>query len=145
MCDVGSAVLTAVVTKRSIFWDIMPCSPLRVSWRFGEACHLYLQVEPVLFATWFHAHFLIWFFFDSEERGDMVLRNVRCLSTDYIVLCLRSYNSSKMFEFHGGTKLCSVMFLSYSLVVLYTQWISIKGNSQRTYLDFICFEIELHR
>jgi hypothetical protein len=28
---VGSEVLTAMFTKRSIFWDITPCSPLKVN------------------------------------------------------------------------------------------------------------------
>jgi hypothetical protein len=31
-------VLTAVVMKSNIFWDIMPCSPLKVNRRFGETC-----------------------------------------------------------------------------------------------------------
>jgi hypothetical protein len=33
--DVGVDVLTAVVMKISIFWDITPCSPLKVNRRFG--------------------------------------------------------------------------------------------------------------
>jgi hypothetical protein len=36
-------VHTAVVMKSSIFWNITPCSPLKVNWRFGgtrsRACH----------------------------------------------------------------------------------------------------------
>jgi hypothetical protein len=43
--EVGFEVLTAVVLKSTIFWDITPCSPLRVNQRFGgtnhhSACHL---------------------------------------------------------------------------------------------------------
>jgi hypothetical protein len=33
---VGFEVLTAVVMKSTIFWDIMPCSPLKVNRHFGE-------------------------------------------------------------------------------------------------------------
>jgi hypothetical protein len=33
---VGFEVLTAVVMKSSIFWDVSPCSPLKVNRRFGE-------------------------------------------------------------------------------------------------------------
>jgi hypothetical protein len=33
--DAGFEVLTAVVMKSSILWDITPCSPLRVNRRFG--------------------------------------------------------------------------------------------------------------
>jgi hypothetical protein len=32
---VGFEVLTGVVMKSTIFWDITPCSPLKVNWRFG--------------------------------------------------------------------------------------------------------------
>jgi hypothetical protein len=31
-------------TKSSVFWDIMSCSPLKVSRHFGGTCHLHLQV-----------------------------------------------------------------------------------------------------
>jgi hypothetical protein len=49
-------VLTAVV----IFWDITPCSPLKV----GSACHL------------FHTGLLLGLFFDPAYGGDMFFRNV---------------------------------------------------------------------
>jgi hypothetical protein len=37
--NVGFEALTAVVMKTYIFWDITPCSPLKVSRRFGGICH----------------------------------------------------------------------------------------------------------
>jgi hypothetical protein len=53
-CNLGFEVLTPVVMKSSIFWDITACSPLRVNWCWtawnlvakrsllstGSACHL---------------------------------------------------------------------------------------------------------
>jgi hypothetical protein len=41
-CYVGFEVLTALVMKSSSLWDITPCSPLEVNWRFGgtELCLL---------------------------------------------------------------------------------------------------------
>jgi hypothetical protein len=45
-----------------IFWDITPCSPLKVN--------------RTLFATCFQAVFLLGLFFDPEDKGDMFLRNV---------------------------------------------------------------------
>jgi hypothetical protein len=36
-------VLTAVVMKGTIFWDITPCSPLSVNRRFGETYRFHLQ------------------------------------------------------------------------------------------------------
>jgi hypothetical protein len=40
---VGFEVLAEVVIKSTIFWDITPCSPLKVNRRFGEIYHLHLQ------------------------------------------------------------------------------------------------------
>jgi hypothetical protein len=39
----GFEVLTAVVMKSIIFWDITPCSPLSFNRRFGGTYRLYLQ------------------------------------------------------------------------------------------------------
>jgi hypothetical protein len=39
----GFEVLTAVVMKSTVIWDIMPCSPLKVNRRFGGTYRLYLQ------------------------------------------------------------------------------------------------------
>jgi hypothetical protein len=40
---VGFEVLTAVVMKSTNFWDISPCSPLKVNRRFGRTYRLHLQ------------------------------------------------------------------------------------------------------
>jgi hypothetical protein len=50
-------VLTAVVMKSSVFWDIMPCSPLKVNRRFGRTYPLNLQgavlaIIFMLFLAW---------------------------------------------------------------------------------------------
>jgi hypothetical protein len=36
-------VLTAVITYNSIFWDVTPCSPLKVNRRFGRTYLLHFQ------------------------------------------------------------------------------------------------------
>jgi hypothetical protein len=36
-------VLTAVVMKASVIWDISPYSPLKIKWHFSQTCHLHLQ------------------------------------------------------------------------------------------------------
>jgi hypothetical protein len=58
---VGFEVLTAVVMKSIIFWDVMPCSPLKVS-------------DVGRLATCFHAGILL-ALFDPENGGHMFLRN----------------------------------------------------------------------
>jgi hypothetical protein len=35
------------VSESSMFWDIMPCSTLKVNRRFGAAYHLHLQVTRI--------------------------------------------------------------------------------------------------
>jgi hypothetical protein len=98
-------VLTVVVIKSTIFWDITPCSPLRVNRRFGGTYRLHLQCRKTSRAwnqsesRWqaelcFHAGFLLGLFFDPEDRGDMFLRNVGWLSTDYTALYHRIWYSS---------------------------------------------------
>jgi hypothetical protein len=62
-------VLAAVFMKSTIFWDITPCSPLRVNRPFGGTyCH-HLQgrknktsKKPALLATCFHGDFFIGLF-----------------------------------------------------------------------------------
>jgi hypothetical protein len=44
---VGSEVLTALVMKSTIFWDIMPCSPLSVNRRFEGTYRLHLQGQKI--------------------------------------------------------------------------------------------------
>jgi hypothetical protein len=47
-----------LITKSSIFWNIKPCSPLKVNRR-------------VLDASFFHTGFLVGLFFGPEDGGDV--------------------------------------------------------------------------
>jgi hypothetical protein len=44
---VGFKVLTPVVMKSYILWDITPDSPLKVKRRLGGRCYLHLQVRRI--------------------------------------------------------------------------------------------------
>jgi hypothetical protein len=44
---VGFEVLTAVVMKNTIFWNIMACSPLSVNWYFGGTYRFHLQGRKI--------------------------------------------------------------------------------------------------
>jgi hypothetical protein len=53
-------VLTAVVMKSSVFWDITPRSPLKVNRRFGEAYRLHIQSSAChLISRWFLARLIL--------------------------------------------------------------------------------------
>jgi hypothetical protein len=69
-------VLTEVVTKSSIFWDITPGSPLKVNRSFGGTSHLLFQGQRIKQSLLLYAGFLLGLFFDPVNRGDMFLRNV---------------------------------------------------------------------
>jgi hypothetical protein len=58
-------------TQCSYFRDITPCSPLKS--------------QPTRLATYFHAGIFLGLF-DPDDGGDMFLRNVAWLSTDYTAL-----------------------------------------------------------
>jgi hypothetical protein len=45
--SLGFEVLRAVLINSSIFWDIKPCSLLKVYWRFGGTHNLYLHSRRV--------------------------------------------------------------------------------------------------
>jgi hypothetical protein len=82
--DLGFEVLTPVVTKSHIFWDVAPYSPLKVNWCVGGTCHLHLQGRRTS-RDWYrlHAGLLLCLFFRHEDGDDMFIRNVGWLSVDY--------------------------------------------------------------
>jgi hypothetical protein len=56
-------VLTAVVMKNSIFWDITPCSLLKVNWHFKGRVAFIFRVKEVLIllaSVWFLAWLILW-------------------------------------------------------------------------------------
>jgi hypothetical protein len=55
-CHVGFEVLTAVIMKSTIFWDITPCSSLSVNRRFGGTYRLHLQGQKIRRARNMHLH-----------------------------------------------------------------------------------------
>jgi hypothetical protein len=62
--------------KSIVFWDITPCSLLKVNRRFGGTYRLHLQGRRALLVTCFHAGFLLSLYVNPEDVGDMFLRNV---------------------------------------------------------------------
>jgi hypothetical protein len=76
--------------KSTLFWDLMPCSPLKVNRRFGGTWLPYSDSrnKPARNQSevrW-QAEFLHGLFFDIEDGGDMFLRNVGLLPEDHTAL-----------------------------------------------------------
>jgi hypothetical protein len=82
-----------VVVKSSNFWDIMPCSPLKINWHLGETCRL-LPASCCL---------LLGLLFNPEDGSDTFLKNVGWLSTDYVALY---HKRKKKTEFFTGSHGC---------------------------------------
>jgi hypothetical protein len=64
------------ILKSTVFWDITACSPLRVNRRFGGTFSLHFQgrrISRALFATYFHACFLLGLLFVPEYVGYIFL------------------------------------------------------------------------
>jgi hypothetical protein len=68
---VGFEVLTPLVTKNAILWDIMPCNLLKVNQHFGGTYSLHLQ----LLAICFHTGILL-VLFNPEDESGIILPNV---------------------------------------------------------------------
>jgi hypothetical protein len=88
--------------KSSIFWDITPCSPLKVNGRFRGTCRLHFQGRRVSQArkqreaelSLLTAVFMLVSCVAYSSTLKMCLRNVGCLSTDYMAIYPRRQNSS---------------------------------------------------
>jgi hypothetical protein len=85
--NVGFEVLTVVVMKSTIFWDITPCSPLSVNRRFEGTYRHHLQGRKISWArNQRESRWQAELCFDPEDGGDIFLRNVGWPSRDYTAL-----------------------------------------------------------
>jgi hypothetical protein len=73
----GKGLQRTDVMKSTIFWDIMPCRPLRVNQHFGGTYHFHLWGRKMSQQeTSTKAGGKLRLFFDPEDGGDIFLRNV---------------------------------------------------------------------
>jgi hypothetical protein len=77
---IRSEVLTTMVNKSCIFWDITTCIPLKINWRFGGKRRLNLRTSSIRYVL--HAGFLLGSFLNPED--EMFFRGR--FSTDYTAL-----------------------------------------------------------
>jgi hypothetical protein len=105
ICVAGFEVLTVVVVKGSIFWNITPCRPLQVNGRSEGIYSLHLQDRRISQACCadyvcylFYSGFLLGLLFDREGGGRIFPLNVSWLSTGYMALYpRRSFHFSSVF------------------------------------------------
>jgi hypothetical protein len=77
-----------MVMKSTIFWDVTPCSPLKVNRRYGGRYGLHFQGRKIS-----QQETNVKAGGKPEDGGDMFHRNVGRLSTDYMALHPRRWNS----------------------------------------------------
>jgi hypothetical protein len=77
------------VFKSYVFWDTAPCSPLKVKRRFGGTYRHHLHGRIIS-----QARKQLGLFFDPEDGGNIFLRNVGRLATDYTALYARREQTS---------------------------------------------------
>jgi hypothetical protein len=73
---------------------VTPCSPLKFNWRFGGTCRFHLECQKISSVFYLLlAESLLGLLFDPEDVGDMSLRNIGWLWTDYMALYPRRQSS----------------------------------------------------
>jgi hypothetical protein len=72
---IGFEILTVVLMKSYIFWDITTYSPLKVNRRFGGTSERVSKQRSAF--SFIHAGFFLGLFFDSEDGEETFLSNVR--------------------------------------------------------------------
>jgi hypothetical protein len=82
---VGSEILTAVVMKSSIFWDIMLCSPLKISLHFGATR------SPI-------------FRIDEWAKQDASMKQVTCRAYSWILKMEVVCSSETSVDFQRSTR-----------------------------------------
>jgi hypothetical protein len=92
--NLSPCLYSAMIEKKPHFWDITPCSPLKINRSSRRACCLHLQGRRISQANLLRADFLLSLFFESEDGGEKFIRSVGCLSTDYMTLYTRRQTSS---------------------------------------------------
>jgi hypothetical protein len=133
--------------KGTVFWDTMPCSTLKVNWRFEGTYRLHLQGrrisrarnqrESFLLTTCFNAGFLLGLFFYPEDGGNMFLSNFDRLPTDNMTLYATTVRNSILQDSHNWISLkCyhepqSCLFLVKASYILRRFQVGITGENKR--------------
>jgi hypothetical protein len=73
---IGRSIKNEIKIEEFYLWDVTSRSPLKVNRCFGGTCRLRLQDRRVSFVTSFQLDILLGLFLDSEDGGDMFVRNV---------------------------------------------------------------------
>jgi hypothetical protein len=87
LCHVRYAVLTSVVMKCSIFWDIMPCSPLKVNRRFEEHVAFWFPPAFTLVSCSAYSSTLKMEACSSETSAEFQ-RTTRCYILEDKIICM---------------------------------------------------------
>jgi hypothetical protein len=110
-------VLATVIMKSSVFWDIMPCTLLKVNWHFGGTCCLHLQGQRISQAS------------NQQERGSK--EQVALLAACFMLVTCLVYSLTLKMEATCSSKMSAEV-----------QWNTQHYiTEERTLQKFICFGI----
>jgi hypothetical protein len=129
----GFEVLTAVFMKSFVFWDIMPCSPLKVKWHFGRTLRSHHQDPKIIQARNEHEP-------GSKQslREVICFRNVGWLSADYTTLYSRMQNSLLLTYYSSPVALISVHFIPPWCCIMIAICIVLKAYKKKHYIQVCC-------
>jgi hypothetical protein len=87
--NVSERLSTSMMSEESVFWDIMPCSPLKVTDVSEEHFASIFRDEEELCLLSAQSWFLAWLILRPQKGNDTFRRNVCRFSMGYTVLYLR--------------------------------------------------------
>jgi hypothetical protein len=99
----GLEVVTAMVMKNSIFWDITACSSLKVNRRFGRTCLHLQQSKTPAWSRWQSKP--VWPHFYSCLLESVILTNVEAASS-YLPVCHQRFIKSHIGSAISRPSLC---------------------------------------
>jgi hypothetical protein len=137
--DVGFEVLTALVMKTSIFWDITSCGPLKVHRRFAVTCRLHIQCQIDQSRNQSEAgsqHGCLAYSLTLKMEATYSSETSARLSTAYTALYRGRYNPSKLIKLCYWAKTLSRvewLYSGFGLVIgfighFYSSWLHFTNH-----------------
>jgi hypothetical protein len=134
--NVGFDVLTAVVKKSPVFWNITPCRSLKVNRRFGGTCRLHVQGKTISKARNQHEALLTCFMLVSCLAYCSTLKMEATCSSKMSVACNGLHGVRTLRYDSNFQKLVCACVIELQIrfgVEILLMWVSRQTDSYPTY------------